>query len=485
MLKSPHISPAALARLTRHRAPWSTSAPRRRWSPRSPRLAVTALFALDGVVFGSWAVRVPDVSEHVTATPATLGAALLCVSLGALGTMRLTGALCDRLGSGLVSTLASVLLCATVTLPGFASSVPQLGAALLVFGAVTGAMNVAVNTMGVRLQAAHPRPLMPLLHAALSFGGLAGGLAGGLVAGLATPAVHLLAVGGAGLMLTAWVARPLLAGDAPQTADRDAAPDSQGTGGRGAIIALGAIAGCTAYGEGALTDWGALHLSTDLDATPLVAAAGYAGFSLAMACGRLVGHRMIAAIGETPLLVGGALVAAVGMLLAALSPLVAPALLGFVLVGLGLANIFPVAIARAGALGGAGAVGLASTVGYSGLLGGPPVIGFLSDQTGLPVALTTVSLLAVVAAVLAVAVSGGSEESVARSPWYEAGLLARPGALLAPVGLGVRLAAQRHATTLTALSPGMPAEQSDLSSPLHAHGTVRLRPYPGLEHLIG
>jgi hypothetical protein len=113
------------------------------------------------------------------------------------------------------------------------------------------------------------------------------------------------------------------------------------------------------------------------------------------------------------------------------------------------------------------------------------VIGFISDQTGLPVALTTVSLLAVVAAVLAVAVSGGSEESAARSPWYEAGLLARPGALLAPVGLGVRLAAQRHATTLATLSPGIPAEQPGLSSPLHAQSTARLRPYPGLEHLLG
>jgi hypothetical protein len=57
---------------------------------------------------------VPDVSDHVTATPASLGAALLCVSLGALATMRLTGALCDRLGPGLVSALAAALLSATV-----------------------------------------------------------------------------------------------------------------------------------------------------------------------------------------------------------------------------------------------------------------------------------------------------------------------------------------------------------------------------------
>jgi MFS family permease len=489
MLNSPHTSPAALARLTRGRTRWS-NAPRRRWSPRSLRVAVTALFALDGVVFGSWAVRVPDVSHHLAASPASLGAALLCVSLGALATMRLTGALCDRLGPGLITTVGGVLLCATVALPGLATSIPELGAALLVFGAATGVLNVAVNTMGVRLQAGHGRPLMPSLHAALSFGGLGGGLAGGLAAGSASPAVHLLTVGAAGLAATAWAARPLLASDDPDARPQDdvAKTDARGRRGRGSVIALGAIAGCTAYGEGALTDWGALHLATDLQATALVASVGYAGFSLAMACGRLAGHRLIHTLGETPLLVGGALLAAAGMLVGALSPLVWPAVLGFVLVGLGLANIFPLAIARAGAVGGASAVGLASTVGYAGLLGGPPLIGFITSRTGLPAALTTISVLALVAAGLALALARGAdratEHASERSPWYEAGLLARPGALLAPVGLGVRLAAQRHATTLATLTPGGHAEPAAPPSPLSTSGAVPVQPYPGLEHLL-
>ena len=484
MLKSAHMSPAALARLTRHHP----GPPARRWPSSNPRTAVTALFALDGFVFGSWAVRVPDVSTQVSATPTSLAAALLCVSLGALATMRLTGALCDRLGAGLVGIVAAVLLCATVVLPGLAPSVPELGAALVAFGAASGVVNVAVNTLGVRLQAEQSRALMPSLHAGLSLGGLAGGLLGGLAAATATPAVHLLAVAGAGLLTTACVARTLLAADGPRTSGgepRSAEADGPRPGSRTAVLALGAIAGCTAYGEGALTDWGALHLSTDLDASPVVAAAGYAAFSLAMACGRLGGHRLIKAIGESTVLIGGALLAAGGMLLAALSPAVGPALLGFLLVGLGLANIFPVAIARAGAIGGAGAVGLASTVGYGGLLGGPPVIGFVTDRTGLPVALTTISVLAVVAAGLALMFARDGSDAAARSPWYEAGLLARPGALLAPVGLGLRLAAQSHAATLTALAPGGPAALNGHADAAQPKGPVRLRPYPGLEHLLG
>src|SRR4051795_10542496 len=97
------------------------------------RAAVTALFLLDGAVFGSWAARVPDVADRVGATHSTLGAALLCLSLGALVCMRLTGALCARLGAGLVAALAAVAVCVTAVLPGLATSVPALCAALLVF----------------------------------------------------------------------------------------------------------------------------------------------------------------------------------------------------------------------------------------------------------------------------------------------------------------------------------------------------------------
>jgi hypothetical protein len=77
-----------------------------------------------------------------------------------------------------------------------------------------------------------------------------------------------------------------------------------------------------------------------------------------------------------------------------------------VLVGLGLANVFPLAVGRAGLLGGARGIALATTVGYTGLLGGPPAIGLLAEAAGLPVAVGSVAVMAVVAAVLVLTVSG-------------------------------------------------------------------------------
>jgi MFS family permease len=368
--------------------------------------AVAALFAFDGAVFGSWAARIPDVTTQVGTSHTGLGLALLCVSIGALASMQLAGALCARVGAGRVAVVSAVLICVAVVLPGLAHSLPELAAALLAFGAATGAVNVAANSAGVRIEAAGDRPVLPGLHAAFSFGGLAGAAVGGVASGLGSVAPHLLAVAGVGLVLIGVIAPVLLASDADRSVAGAADPTTTHHGITGTsapqrlLFVLGLIAGCTAYGEGAITDWGALHLRETLAASPAVAAAGYAAFSLAMACGRLSGGRLVRSFGATHVLVFGSALAAAGMLAAALAPVTWVALVGFALVGLGLANVFPLAVARAGALGGAKSVALASTVGYTGLLGGPPLIGLLVGGVGLPAALATVSLLAAVAAAL-------------------------------------------------------------------------------------
>jgi predicted MFS family arabinose efflux permease len=451
--------------------------------------AVAALFAFDGAVFGSWAARIPDVTAQVGTSHAGLRLALLCVSIGALASMQVAGALCARHGAGLVTVASAVLVCVAVVLPGLAGSLPELAAALLAFGAATGVVNVAANSAGVRLETAGDRPIMPGLHAAFSFGGLAGAALGAVASGLGGVAPHLLAVAGMGLVLTGVIAPVLLAGDRSTTGaadpdrsatlppehavgtDRSPAPGiehrSPMPAPRRLLVVLGVIAGCTAYGEGAITDWGALHLRETLAASPAVAAAGYAAFSLAMACGRLTGGRLVRSFGATHVLVVGSTLAAVGMLAAALAPVAAVALAGFALVGLGLANVFPLAIARAGALGGSKGVALASTVGYTGLLCGPPVIGLLVAGVGLPVALATVSLLAAVAAGLSLyatpqrvllyarvadALDAGRDQAVAG---------------LAPTVLRYRPAVRRWADDLALLGPAAPGP-ARTSTPLTA-----------------
>ncbi|ARI55846.1 MFS transporter [Streptomyces bacillaris] len=357
-------------------------------------------FALDGFLFAGWVVRIPAIKQQTGASASTLGLALLGVSAGAVITMMLTGRLCRRYGSHAVTAACGVLLPLSIALPAQTHSALSLGLVLLVFGAAYGGMNVAMNSAAVDLVAELRRPVMPSFHAAFSLGGMVGAGLGGLVAGGLSASAHLFLLAGIGLLVTAFAGpallrhRPARPAYEPSTPRRPGPRQKLDPRARRIVLLFGVIALCTAYGEGALADWGALHLEQDLGAHPGLAAAGYALFALTMTIGRLTGTLLLERLGQTRTLVLGGLVAAAGMLLGSLAPTAWLALAGFAVTGLGLANIFPVAVGRAGELAGPSGVAAASTLGYGGMLLGPPAIGFLADWFSLPVALTTVALLA-------------------------------------------------------------------------------------------
>ncbi|HEY2270432.1 MAG TPA: MFS transporter, partial [Streptosporangiaceae bacterium] len=318
------------------------------------RVALCAVFAAHGFIFASWAVRVPAVKEQAGASPAALGLALLGLSGGAVATMLAAGALCRRFGSPRLTAVSCVLLSAAVTLPALARSAVALGLLLAVFGAAYGCLNVAMNSVAVDVVAALRRPVMPGFHAAWSFGGLAGAGLGGLLAPHLSPEPHLLLIALAGLLVSVAAGYPLVTrarflgqaaldgtgpdgtgpdGTGPDDASVDHASmdDAGPTGGHGpgwrrAVLTgrtvglFGLIALCAAYDEGAIGDWGALHLRQDLGASAGLAAAGYAAFALAEACGRLSGTALLERFGRTAVLVTGGLTACAGMLLAALAP---------------------------------------------------------------------------------------------------------------------------------------------------------------------
>ncbi|CAM5247250.1 MFS transporter OS=Streptomyces alboniger OX=132473 GN=CP975_05380 PE=4 SV=1 [Streptomyces alboniger] len=372
------------------------------------RIALTVFFALDGFIFAGWVVRIPAIKHQTGASASTLGLALLGVSAGAVVTMTLTGRLCRRYGNHQVTVVCAVLLSLSVALPPLTHSALALGAVLLIFGSTYGGINVAFNSAAVDLVRALRRPIMPSFHAAFSLGGMVGAGLGALVAGALSPTRHLLGLTAIGLLVTMLAGHTLLRiqpPPPPENAPRStSAPRRLGSHTRALVTTFGLIALCTAYGEGALADWSALHLEQDLDATPGVAAVGYSCFALAMTIGRLAGTRLLERLGQTRTLVVGGTSAAVGMLFAALAPSLWAALVGFVITGLGLANLFPVAVERAGTLAGPDGVAIASTLGYGGMLLGPPAIGFMADWFSLPVALTSVAALAAVATLISLTV---------------------------------------------------------------------------------
>jgi MFS family permease len=430
--------------------PQDVGAQRPARSSRAPSYALAGFFAIVGFLPANWLVRVPDVKDQVTATAGELGLALLCGSIGGLAATFAAGRLCVHFGTRRVLVVAATLLSTVLVLPALAFSPPTLGAALVGFGVSQATFNIALNSTAVEVAAASGNPLMPGLHGIFSVGGLAGAATGGYAAAHLSPALHLALTAALGLLATlscgAILLRPVRSSagqpggaDAPTTPTTDATtdpgdspaahsgkstppdtPDAVPTGTgtasvgrngwrttRWVVLLFGVVAACTAFSEYANNNWAALHLREDLGASPAVAGYGYAAYAGAIAAGRFAGSFLIRRFGDTTVLAGGFAVAGVGMLVAAWAgqlPGGLPLAFGaYVVVGAGLANVYPLAISRGGMLGGPRGVSRVSMIAGLGVLSQAPVIGFVADRAGLPAALSIVVVLAAVGCSLALA----------------------------------------------------------------------------------
>lgn len=157
-------------------------------------------------------------------------------------------------------------------------------------------------------------------------------------------------------------------------------------------------------------DWSAVYLRQALSTSASAAAGEYAAFSLAMTIGRLPSN-----MGDVGIVrLGGALVAIeLGLTLHTERPMMA--MLGFLCVRLGLSCAFPIAVSAAGRLQGmsaGAAVAAINTAGYTGFLAGPPLIGLVSEVTGLRGGLATLVLVGTLMLLLAPSLRG--DEPMAR-----------------------------------------------------------------------
>jgi MFS family permease len=365
---------------------------------RRARIAVTIIFLAHGLLFGTWVSRIPAIQDDVDLTEGELGIALLGGTVGALIALPLAGWIVARTGSRTTVARSLPPFVAFVVLIGLASNLLTLALALLLFGMALGTLDVAMNAHGLAVERGYGRPILSSFHGGWSSGGLVGAGVGGLAAWQdVEPLPHFVAValvvGVAALAATRWL---LPAGvDRPEEGARLARPPRR-------IAVLGLVAFCGLFAEGAAADWSGIYIDDSLDATPGIAALGFAAFSVMMAVFRLLGDRLTERWGAVALTRRGGLLAAAGLAAALLIAHPAAALVGFACMGAGLAAVVPVVFRAAGSVPGlAPAAGIAAltSVGYSAFLIGPPAIGFLAEVTSLPAALgVVVVLLGVLAA---------------------------------------------------------------------------------------
>ncbi|PYE48651.1 MFS transporter [Deinococcus yavapaiensis] len=364
------------------------------------RAAVRAVFFANGLAMATWVVNIPRVRDQLDLNPATVGTALLGIAVGSLVAMPRTGHLTARYGTRLVTLVAGVLVALTLLLPFVAPSLPLLFAALLVFGAANGVMDVAMNAQGVVVERAGRKPVMSSFHAAFSFGTLAGALLGSFLLGEGVAALpHALLVSAGFLALLGVVGRLLLPKheDTAERPSEDATANAPVRHGRSMIVLLGVLCFLGMLGEGAIGDWSGLYSTDVLKVSGGLVGAAFTAFTLAMTVARLLGDGWRSRHGDARVVTFGALLSGVGLLLGllTLNPLLAA--LGFLVFGIGVANVVPVLYGTAGhAFAGKG-IAMVASIGYAGFLAGPPLIGFVSHELSLRVGMIVIaaSLLAV------------------------------------------------------------------------------------------
>jgi MFS family permease len=364
------------------------------------RVAVFVVFALNGATLGSWAPRVPALTEQVQADPGSFGLALLGASVGMVLAASVAGRLLEWAGTRAVIVLATVASCIVLPLLGLAGSVFWLGITLVTLGVSAGLVDISMNMAAVIVERRTAQPIMPTFHAGFSFGALVGSAGAGLAAGhWWTPFDHLLLAAIACALVLLAVARWLPGGVPAKSVG--SAPRA------GAILArrtilwlLAAIALCSAVAEGASSDWSALLMVTHRGTSEGAAALAYSGFSLSMAIARLGGAWLQRRFGSTRTLAGGAACAGAALLAAAVVPSSVVGFVGFALAGAGLAASFPIALSLAGEAGkraddsgGEREIAFVTGLAYSGFLVGPPAIGGIAQVTSLSTSFVAVSVV--------------------------------------------------------------------------------------------
>lgn len=348
------------------------------------RLATRLAFFVAGFGIACWAPLVPLAKQRLAVDDGVLGGLLLCLGVGSIIAMAMSGPLAARAGTKPIIIAGGLGLAILLPVVTLADTPAMLGSALFAFGVALGMIDVGVNVHAIEVERDSPVPLMSGFHAFFSIGGFAGAMLMTLALSLRLTPLAATIICGAVMLIATVAAWPRLLRRAPDATDGPlfALP-------RGVVVLLAALAAITFLVEGAMLDWSALFLTGAGLVAEVQGGIGYVCFAVAMTLGRLAGDRIAARIGDRVVLAGGGAVVVAGFAVLLSAPVAALAMAGFFLIGLGASNIVPVFYRQVGAQD-AMPVGLAAaavtTTGYAGILVGPAAIGFVAQQVGLSTA---------------------------------------------------------------------------------------------------
>jgi predicted MFS family arabinose efflux permease len=272
---------------------------------------------------------------------------------------------------------------------------------MLLFGMAMSLFDVAINTEGTALESLSGRTVMSNLHAMFSVGAMAGAASTGamLRAGV-DPRVQLAAIGLGTAVAVALAARWMLEVHPAPAADEE--PQRHFAWPRGPLLVIGLMIFAGMSAEGVMYDWCVLYLQQEVKLGQDVAAMGYAAFTAAMALARFGGDALRERYSERNLLRASAGLSAVAMAVVLASGHPVVSIVGYALVGAGLAPVVPIlfnAATRVPGTSRAASIAAVSSIGYSGFMIGPPLIGGIAQAVSLTAAMWVVVLASALLAI--------------------------------------------------------------------------------------
>lgn len=359
------------------------------------RIAVSALFFINGLLVGSWAPKIPALMARLEISEGVAGVLVLMLGAGSLCVMPVFGAMVARRGSARATLVAAWAAAPSLIWMSLAPGLWSVGATVFIFGGLIGGMDVAMNANAVAVERSRGRAIMSSCHGFWSLGAFAGAGAGGVAIQKFGEVFHAVGVSSVFVLVLILAAGKLLEdGPAPGAArvplrlPRTPLPYLIG------LMALTAM-----IPEGAILDWAAVYLQRELGASLAVAGWGFAACAGTMAVMRFLGDALRRRLGAVRTLQISAALAMVGLALAGLANAPGPAIAGFALAGIGIANMVPIAFSAAGNVPGlAAGMGLSvvTMMGYSGILVAPGAIGWVAEQVSFTVIYVALALLLIV-----------------------------------------------------------------------------------------
>ncbi|MCU0341527.1 MAG: MFS transporter [Spirosomaceae bacterium] len=368
----------------------------------SRSIALGAVFSCFGFLFGNWVTLIPYVKAKFGFDDAQLGLLLLSMPLAATMSNPIATLVISRFGMRQTTLWGLVAMSFAYILPVQMSSIWATACALGVVGLTLSITNVAMNTCVTSVERQEGIFIMSTSHGMFSMGGMVGSALASVLIGMRTaPSIHVLIASGLVLMVLLAVWKTILGIFEEKIVA--ASSSSKFAWPTPVLWGMIAISLCTNITEGAMSDWTAVYMREVVVANDFYIGWGFASYALLMATGRFLGDTMIPRYGRRRLLVGGGILAALGIILAVFLPFTFSAITGFALVGLGVSCCAPILYGSAARIPdmakGAGLATL-NTFSIAGFLVGPALIGFVSNAVNLAFAIGIVAVLAMLWAFL-------------------------------------------------------------------------------------